>query len=53
MMTRWPTTLDREGAIGVRQITTIVLAMAGLALFDSAALDWAGYSTFSISLLWR
>jgi len=37
----------------LRQVMTIVLAMAGAALLDAAALDWAGYTGFSISMLWR
>ena len=37
----------------VRGIVTILMAMARLALLATALLDWAGYSGFSISLLWR
>jgi hypothetical protein len=37
----------------VRGIVTILMAMAGLALLAAALLDWAGYTGFSISLLWR
>jgi len=37
----------------VRGIVTILMAVAGLALLATALLDWAGYTGFSISLLWR
>ena len=31
----------------------VVMAIAGLGLLAAALLDWAGYTGFSISLLWR
>jgi len=34
-------------------VVTAVLAIAGSLLLAAAALDWAGYSGFSISLVWR
>jgi hypothetical protein len=37
----------------VRGIVTSLMATAGLALLAAALLDWAGYTGFSISLLWR
>jgi hypothetical protein len=30
-----------------------LLAVAGLSLLGLALLDWAGYTGFSLSLLWR
>jgi hypothetical protein len=40
-------------SIEARNIVAALLATAGLALLALAALDWAGYTSFSISLLWR
>ena len=37
----------------VRGLVTILMAVAGLALLAAGLLDWAGYTGFSISLLWR
>ena len=34
-------------------MVAIAMALVGLVLLDNAVLDWAGYSGFSISLLWR
>lgn len=48
-----PTGLGSGRYDSVRGIATIVMSMAGLALLATALLDWAGYTGFSISLLWR
>jgi hypothetical protein len=45
--------LGSVGYDSVRGIATIVMAMAGLAFLAAALLDWAGYTGFSTSLLWR
>jgi len=37
----------------MRNAVAAVLAVAGVTLLGLAALDWAGYSGFSISLIWR
>ena len=39
--------------LSTRNMVTALLAIAGSVLLAVAALDWAGYSTFSISLVWR
>ena len=36
-----------------RKAVVALLAMAGVTLLSLAALDWAGYSGFSLSLIWR
>lgn len=36
-----------------RNALVALLAVAGVTLLGLAALDWAGYSGFSISLIWR
>ena len=36
-----------------RRAVVALLAVAGVTLFGLAALDWAGYTGFSISLIWR
>ena len=36
-----------------RNAVVALLAVAGVTLLGLAALDWAGYSGFSISLIWR
>jgi hypothetical protein len=42
--------LDR---VVTRNLAATLLALAGVGLLGLAALDWAGYTTFSVSLLWR
>ena len=37
----------------VRNAVAALFAVAGVALLGLAALDWAGYTGFSISLIWR
>ena len=41
------------GRPGVLGLTASVLMLAGLALGGLAALDWAGYTGFLVSLIWR
>jgi len=42
------------GAIpGVKGLAASLLMLAGLALGGLAALDWAGYTGFLVSLIWR
>lgn len=36
-----------------RNAVVALLAVAGAALLGLAALDWAGYTGFSLSLIWR
>lgn len=36
-----------------RRAVVALLAVAGMTLLGLAALDWAGYTGFSISLIWR
>jgi hypothetical protein len=36
-----------------RNAIVALLAVAGATLLGLAALDWAGYTGFSISLIWR
>ena len=36
-----------------RNLSAALLAVAGLTLLGLAALDWAAYTGFSHSLLWR
>jgi len=50
--------MDQEAPPPVRpstrgQLVTPLVAIAGLALLGLAALDWIGYTAFSISLSWR
>ena len=42
-----------ERYYSVRGTVTSLMTMTGLALLAAALLDWAGYTGFSISLLWR
>ena len=36
-----------------RNAVVALLAVAGVTLLGLAAIDWAGYAGFSISLIWR
>jgi hypothetical protein len=36
-----------------RNLLATVLGISGLALLGLAALDWARYSAFAISMLWK
>jgi hypothetical protein len=40
-------------SLEARNIVAALLTIAGLGLLAAAALDWAAYTGFSISLLWR
>jgi len=36
-----------------RSLLAVALAGLGLTLLGWAALDWAGYTSFTVSLIWR
>jgi len=45
---------EMAGAIpGVKGLAASLMLLAGLALGGLAALDWAGYTGFLVSLIWR
>jgi hypothetical protein len=47
-----PGNLPPVGSIA-RNAVLALLAVAGATLLGLAVLDWAGYTGFSISLIWR